>query len=191
MNDTVTMNKVFQSIVSERAYQSAEEKDEKSHIVESFPLSAGITAIEHNLRKAADSWYNGKAPYQESMNLIRKIGAICIKMGEQYGMQPREGHEDSFTFVKGDIIICQHDNTFRYCVCADYGDAVFGKLNLNNDGYHISYEDLFVVSNIKTDGTGFKYKRITENDLRLRIFSSSQNSSDKGEKELEEASHSS
>lgn len=80
---------VFKVVSDERAFQEKMKLDSNSHIVEDFPLSSGMEAIRYNLEKANQSWYGNKAPYTDSMDYIRKIAAICIQMGEKYGMPNR------------------------------------------------------------------------------------------------------
>jgi hypothetical protein len=80
---------VYKKIDSEREYQEQMKKEKESHVVEDFPLSSAILAMEHNLKLAKDSWYYNQAPYKESMKYIRKVAAICVQMGEKYGMKDR------------------------------------------------------------------------------------------------------
>ena len=77
---------VYDAIDSEREYQEVQKKSNESHVVEEFPLSSGMEAIRYNLEKANQAWYNEKSPYQNSMEYIRKIAAICVQMGEKYNM---------------------------------------------------------------------------------------------------------
>ena len=85
------MKKVFEVIGTELNYVAYKEDEGQDHIVRDFPLSAGLQAIEHNLGKAKTSWYEGKAPHPEAMTYLRKIAAICVKMGIKYEM-PRRIH---------------------------------------------------------------------------------------------------
>lgn len=80
---------VYKKIDSERDYQESMKKEEGSHVVEDFPLSSAILAMEHNLKQAKNSWYYNQSPYTESMKYIRKVAAICVQMGEKYGMENR------------------------------------------------------------------------------------------------------
>ena len=82
-------NEVIAIIENERNYQEANKGKDESHIVEDFPLSAGLEAIRYNMEKANQSWYVEKAPYPNAMSYLRKVAAICIQMGEKYGMTPR------------------------------------------------------------------------------------------------------
>lgn len=80
---------VFKAVKSELDYVSEQEKVEESHVVEDFPLAAGLEAIRYNLDKANKEWYVEKAPYRNAMKYIRKIAGICFKMGIKYGMPRR------------------------------------------------------------------------------------------------------
>lgn len=81
---------VFDRVSDEMDYQLSQEPNPDSHIVSDFPLAAAMEAIRYNLEKANKAWYNSQAPYEEAMDSIRKIAAISIKMGEQYGMPERK-----------------------------------------------------------------------------------------------------
>ena len=80
---------VYNVIEGERHWQEAMKDKEESHVVEDFPLSSAMEAIRYNLEKANEKWYVNKAPFNEAMHHVRKIAAICIQMGEKYGMPPR------------------------------------------------------------------------------------------------------
>lgn len=82
-------SKVYGVIDSERDYQEEMKSRSSSHVVEDFPLSSALLAIEHNLKEAKQDWYYGKDPYKKSMSYIRKIAAICVQMGEKYGIENR------------------------------------------------------------------------------------------------------
>lgn len=90
LNSSKRRKKVFQLIESERNFQEENKPDKNSHIVDDFPLGSGLSAIEEKLRIARSMWYNSVQPHQEAMNEIRKIAAICVQMGEKYGMPERE-----------------------------------------------------------------------------------------------------
>lgn len=48
-----------------------------------------LTAIQHNLNKATAEWYIEQDPYPNTSDLLRKIAALCVKAGEDYGMTER------------------------------------------------------------------------------------------------------
>lgn len=81
---------VYHAIDSERDFQEAMKNVDSSHVVEDFPLAAGLEAIRYNLDKANKAWYTEQVPYPEAMESVRKIAAICVQMGEKYEMQLRE-----------------------------------------------------------------------------------------------------
>ncbi len=86
------MNKenVYEAIDSELAYISEQEQVDDSHVVEDFPLAAGLEAIRYNVDKASQFWYIEQAPYPNAMHFLRKVAAICVKMGIKYDMPKRD-----------------------------------------------------------------------------------------------------
>jgi len=82
-------NKVIEAINSERDYQLSLEDSEGSHIVSSLNMGGILTAIRYNLTKAEAEWYREVAPYPNTSQLLRKIAALCLKAGEDYGMSNR------------------------------------------------------------------------------------------------------
>lgn len=85
----MTRKKVFEIVEIERLYQIGNEDTPQSHIVSSLNMGGILTAIRHNLAKAEDEWYCEKDPYPRTTNLLRKIAALCVKAGEDYGMTER------------------------------------------------------------------------------------------------------
>ena len=85
----MSTNEVFEIIYKEREYQEEGKKKIESHIVEDFNLGDALSAIDYNLDMARQEWYKGKTPHQNSMEYLRKIAAICVQMGETYGMSER------------------------------------------------------------------------------------------------------
>lgn len=88
-------NEVYESIDSERNYQEFQKQNKQSHVVRDFPMGSAISAIEYNLNKVRDMWYNTTDPHMDSMEYFRKIAAICVQMGERYGMPPRTDNPKS------------------------------------------------------------------------------------------------
>lgn len=82
--------KVYEAIESERRYQDSGKRDDESHIVQDFPLGSALVAIQYKLDAAIGLWYGGTAPHEDSIKELRKIAAICVQMGEKYGMEKRE-----------------------------------------------------------------------------------------------------
>lgn len=85
----MTREEVFSVIDGERVYQEAAIKGGGTHIVKEFPLGSALSAIQHKLDVARASWYGAVEPHEDAMAEIRKIAAICVQMGEQYGMPER------------------------------------------------------------------------------------------------------
>jgi hypothetical protein len=81
---------VFKVIDNERNHQLKNEDTNGSHIVSSLNMGGILTAIQHNLNKAQAEWYSETAPYPKTTDLLRKISALCVKAGEDYGMSERQ-----------------------------------------------------------------------------------------------------
>ena len=81
--------KVFEIIDAEREHQLKFEDTDGSHIVSSLNMGGILTAIQYNLNKAQAEWYLEKTPYPNTTDLLRKIAALCVKAGEDYGMSER------------------------------------------------------------------------------------------------------
>lgn len=82
---------VYKALDSERDYQEQTTADpNRPDMIEDFHLGDALTAIRYNLRKAEEAWYIGAVPHQEAMKYVRKIGGICVKMGETLGMPERK-----------------------------------------------------------------------------------------------------
>lgn len=90
MKTKISRSDVFNIINTEREYQLKFEDKENSHIVSSLNMGGILTAIQHNLNKAQNEWYNEKDPYVKTSDFLRKIAALCVKAGEDYGMTERK-----------------------------------------------------------------------------------------------------
>lgn len=78
---------VYKAFDSERNYQDQQSANsERPDMIEDFTITHGLQAIDVNLQKAKGVWYADSDPYSQIMNYLRKIGAICVKMGERYDM---------------------------------------------------------------------------------------------------------
>jgi len=84
-----TRKRVYDAIDSERDFQEVNKANPDSHIVEDFNLGDAISAIHVKLDIARGRWYSGVIPHEKSMEELRKIAAICVQMGEKYGMPCR------------------------------------------------------------------------------------------------------
>jgi len=83
---------VYYAIDTERVYQDNETANpDRLDMVEDFNLGQSILAMEHLLAEARRIWYNDnpKDKFQDTMNMIRKVCGVCVKMGEKYGMPIR------------------------------------------------------------------------------------------------------
>ena len=87
---TMFTDEVLNSIKTEREYQDNAIKGGGTHIVKEFTLGSALSAIQHKLDVAREKWYGDVTPHQDTMEELRKIAAICVQMGEQYGMPIRK-----------------------------------------------------------------------------------------------------
>lgn len=87
----MTRELVYKAIDSERDYQ-VRMSDDPSRPDMNPHLSVGdtLSAIQYNLNKAHEAWYKGSIPHQETLDLLRKIAALCVQAGEMYGMPERK-----------------------------------------------------------------------------------------------------
>ncbi len=80
---------VFETINQEREHQLKFEDTASSHIVSTLNMGGILSAIQYNLNQANSTWYKEKEPYTETTAFLRKIGALCVKAGEDYNMTKR------------------------------------------------------------------------------------------------------
>lgn len=87
----MSREEVFESINSEREFQEKLKADlSRPDVIKEFHVGDTLTAIEYNLRKATDAWYVNATPHIDTLVYLRKIAALCVQAGENYGMLPRE-----------------------------------------------------------------------------------------------------
>lgn len=87
---TAIRQAVYAAIDSERAYQDKLTDDSsRPDMIEDFHVGDALTAIRINLAKAEEAWYKGSVPHHASIEFLRKIAGICVKVGETYGMPSR------------------------------------------------------------------------------------------------------
>ena len=89
----MTREKVYESIDSERDYQDYMTGfNPNGKMLNDFEISHAILNIEEFITLARKNWYtdNPKLCYQDTMEYLRKIAGVCVKMGEKYGMPTRK-----------------------------------------------------------------------------------------------------
>lgn len=82
------MLKVLDIIMAERQYQKDMEARGTTHVVE-IGMGSILLAMEENLRKAREAWYNGRTPHRNTMTYVRKVAALAIQAGEKFGVPRR------------------------------------------------------------------------------------------------------
>lgn len=86
-----TRETIFKTISEERDFQERLKADDtRPDIISDFHIGDTLSAIQHNLELARSFWYNGSAPHTDTTKYLRKIAALCVQAGENYGM-PRRG----------------------------------------------------------------------------------------------------
>jgi hypothetical protein len=83
------LKEVFEAVLSERQYQDRETLKESRPDMIDMNMGDILLAIEENASKARKTWYYDSEPYQETIEYLRKIAALCFKAGEKYGMRER------------------------------------------------------------------------------------------------------
>lgn len=87
----MTREDVYKAIDTERDYQDAQSaRDDRPDMVDDLPFPGILLAMEHCLNTARATWYYDAAPYQDTMNLVRKVAGLAVKAGEKYGMPNRD-----------------------------------------------------------------------------------------------------
>lgn len=90
----MTRQDVYKSVDSEREFQiKMAGTAERPDILTDMSLGDCLGALKFNLDKAYDIWYYESPPYQKTMDIIRKIAALCVQHGEKYGMPKRPSHD--------------------------------------------------------------------------------------------------
>ena len=82
---------ILEIIVDERNYQDKEAANpSRPDIKDEMAMGEILLAIEYNMAQARTAWYPASAPYGTVTNYLRKVAALCVKAGEQFGMTERE-----------------------------------------------------------------------------------------------------
>jgi len=93
MSNKMSRTGVYKSIDTEREYQEKETKNpENLEMIEDFNMGTAMQALNVLLRQAGDKWYHDcpEDDYQDTMEYLRKIVGVCVKMGEKHGMPNRK-----------------------------------------------------------------------------------------------------
>lgn len=82
---------VYAAIDGERDYQDRMTANpNRPDMIEDLNIAGMLLAMERCLQQAREDWYYDSTPYQDTMEMIRKVAGLAVKAGEQYGMPPRE-----------------------------------------------------------------------------------------------------
>ncbi len=86
----MTRQDVYKAIDSERDYQEEMTKNEESaYMINDLHVGDTIAAIQYNLNIATNEWYHGSVPHEGALTYLRKVAALCVYVGEKYGMPER------------------------------------------------------------------------------------------------------
>jgi hypothetical protein len=85
-------DQVIDAVDGEREYQNDQAAAGTGHVVPDISLGDTISAMQFNLNRARDAWYNGRYPHEAAMAYMRKLAALAVQAGEKYGMPRREGY---------------------------------------------------------------------------------------------------
>ncbi len=84
-------DRVFKIIDDEREYQNDMSMSmSRMDIKAEMTMGDILLAIEHNLSEARRIWYRDQYPHTSTTDYLRKIAALCVKAGEDFGMPERE-----------------------------------------------------------------------------------------------------
>ncbi len=91
----MTREQVYKIIDGERDYQDKMTQDPNSYVVPEQSTGDRILSMQYNLDKARDMWYPEVLPHQGTMEYIRKVVAIGIKLIEERGCPERKMENSS------------------------------------------------------------------------------------------------
>lgn len=110
-----TRDYLYKIIDGERRYQEGMKKENsRPDIIEDFHMGDTIAAMQFNLNKARETWYKNSTPHHEAMEYIRKICALGIQAGENFGMPNREERNFGECDMRTESGVCAMDSE---CIC--------------------------------------------------------------------------
>lgn len=83
---------VMETVYQERQHQERCKAEGGSHVAPMQNLAGYVLAMEYQLEQARVHWYHGSDPHKQAMHHIRKLVALGVAAGEQYGMPERESY---------------------------------------------------------------------------------------------------
>jgi hypothetical protein len=89
---TTTRENVFAVIDGERRYQEDGIAALGNTRIHEMILGEDIATIQHLVDQARATWYAGKPPNLDAMDLIRKIAGVAVASMERNGAPRREGY---------------------------------------------------------------------------------------------------
>lgn len=82
---------VMEAVYQERQYQEAQKARADSHVAPMQNLAGYILAMEYQLEQARTLWYHDHVDrHRPAMEHIRKLVALGVAAGEQFGMPERQ-----------------------------------------------------------------------------------------------------
>jgi hypothetical protein len=84
-------NDVYNVVDTERDFQETYSGTKaRPDMLPEMSMGDIISAMEYNMIEAKKIWYRDSPPYQNTMEYIRKLLALGVKAGEQYGIPERK-----------------------------------------------------------------------------------------------------
>lgn len=84
-------NDVYKVVDTERDFQDIYSGSlSRPDMLPQMSMGDFLGAMEHNLQEAKKIWYRDSPPYTSTMEYIRKVLALGVKAGEQYGIPERK-----------------------------------------------------------------------------------------------------
>jgi hypothetical protein len=85
-------NEIFETIRGELRYQDAMTRQD-SHVREGLTTGELILAMDKILKDAKDAWYSERPPHTQTRHLLRKVAALCVRVGIDNGGLPKRDQQ--------------------------------------------------------------------------------------------------
>ena len=90
MNRLMNREDVYKVIDTERDFQDKHSGDlGRPDMLVQMSMGDLLGAIKVNVDKAYAAWYRDHGTYPNTTEFLRKVAALCVKSGEQFGMPHR------------------------------------------------------------------------------------------------------
>lgn len=86
---TAIENQIFDTIRGELRYQDDMSRQD-THVREQLTTGELLLAMDKLLTDAKASWYCEQPPHTQTRHLVRKVAALCVRIGMNDGLPERE-----------------------------------------------------------------------------------------------------